>query len=51
MQKRDAVVSVVVLLLCGGLMVLFTDIEVSVAHWVNCGPIGGAGERRSELCR
>lgn len=51
MNKRDALVSVVVLLLCGGLLVLFTDIEVGVVHWVNCGPIGGAGARRSELCR
>ena len=51
MNKRDAVVSVVVLLLCGGLLVLFTDIEVGLVNWVNCGPIGAAGERRSEICR
>ena len=41
----------VVLLLCGGLLVLFTDIEVGLVNWVNCGPIGAAGERRSEICR
>jgi hypothetical protein len=51
MRKRDGVVSVVVLLLCGGLLVLFTDIELKFVHWVNCGPIGGAGERRSAECR
>ena len=51
MNKRDAVVSLVVLLLCGGLLVLFTDVEVGVVRWINCGPIGGAGERHSELCR
>jgi hypothetical protein len=51
MRKRDGVVSVVVLLLCGGLLVLFTDIELNVVHWVNCGPIGSAAERRSAECR
>ncbi|MEB3199511.1 MAG: hypothetical protein VKK62_03140 [Synechococcaceae cyanobacterium] len=51
MNKRDLVVSTAVLLLCGGLLVLFTDIEVGLVRWVNCGPIGGAGERSSEVCR
>lgn len=51
MRKRDGVVSVAVLVLCGSLLVLFTDIELSFVRWVNCGPLGGGREHRSEACR
>ena len=51
MNKRDLIVSSAVLALCAGLLVLFTDIEVSLVRWINCGPLAGAGERRAEICR
>jgi hypothetical protein len=40
-----------VLLLCGALLMLFNDLALKLVHWVNCGPIGGAAERRSAECR
>jgi hypothetical protein len=44
-------ISAVVAGLCAGLLVLFTDIEVSVVRWFNCGPFATQQEDRSELCR
>jgi hypothetical protein len=51
MQKRHSVIALAVLLLCGGILVLFTDLEVSLVRWVNCGPWAAGAERRSEVCR
>ena len=36
--------------LCAGLLVLFTDIEVSVVRWFSCGPLSTASEERTSLC-
>ena len=38
-------------LLCGGILVLFTDVEVQLVRWFNCGPIATQGERDSDVCR
>ena len=38
-------------LLCGGILVLFTDIEVKVVRWVNCGPLAIERDRDSDICR
>ncbi|MEB3234567.1 MAG: hypothetical protein VKM98_03980 [Cyanobacteriota bacterium] len=51
MTKRHSLITLVVLLLCGGILVLFTDLELSLVRWVNCGPWSAQAERRSELCR
>jgi hypothetical protein len=51
MSRRDLTVTGVVAVLCAALLVLFTDIEVGVVRWVNCGPLSAGGERNSELCR
>ena len=52
MGKRNTLIGLAVLLLCGGILVLLTDIEVSAVRWINCGPwSAGPAERRSELCR
>lgn len=47
---RLLLVSAGVALLCVMILVLFTEIEVSLERWVNCGPLAPANERRSELC-
>ena len=39
------------LLLCAGILALFTDVEISVVEWINCGPLAPEVERRSEACR
>jgi len=51
MPKRHSAISLMVLVLCGAILVLFTDFELSVVRWVNCGPWSGPAERRSEICR
>jgi hypothetical protein len=44
-------VSAGVAVLCGGILVLFTDIEVSVEQWVNCGPFSLQNEKDTPICR
>ena len=51
MSKQHWLVSGVLVLLCGGVLVLFTDVEESLVRWLNCGPLATANERRSEVCR
>lgn len=43
-------VSAAVATLCGGILVLFTDLEVSVEQWVNCGPFSLQSEHDTPIC-
>ncbi|MCT0203257.1 hypothetical protein KQ302_09175 [Synechococcus sp. CS-602] len=36
MTRTNLLVSTAVVLLCGGILVLFTDIEMAAVRWVNC---------------
>ena len=51
MNGRQSLVSGVVVLLCMGVLVLFTDIEVKVIRWLNCGPFATESEQTSTVCR
>ena len=51
MKPSHLLVTAAVVALCGGLLVLFTDIEVSMVRWASCGPFATQQEDRSELCR
>ena len=51
MGRRNTLVSLAVLVLCGGILVLFTDLELSAVRWINCGPWAPESERRAGLCR
>ncbi len=51
MDRRNTLISLAVLVVCGAILVLFTDLELSAVRWLNCGPLAGQVERRSELCR
>lgn len=51
MGRRNTMISLVVLLLCGGILVLFTDLELSAVRWLSCGPWSTPSERQSEICR
>ena len=51
MTSRQTLATVAVVLLCGGILVLFTDVEVQLVRWFNCGPVATQGERDSEVCR
>jgi hypothetical protein len=37
MGRRNTLVSLAVLVLCGGILVLFTDLELSAVRWINFG--------------
>jgi len=49
MNQNTLKVFLAVFLLLGAL-VAFTDIEVGLVDWVNCGPFSTKSEDRSELC-
>ncbi|MFM7087677.1 MAG: hypothetical protein ACKOXO_11910 [Cyanobium sp.] len=51
MKQRNLLVGAAVALVCGGILVLFTDIEVKLVEWVNCGPLSAGREEQSEICR
>ena len=51
MNGRQSLVSGVVVLLCMGVLVLFTDIEVKMIRWLNCGPFATESEQSSTVCR
>ena len=51
MNRRQTLISLVVALLCGGVLILFTDVEVQLVRWLNCGPIATEAEKSSAICR
>ena len=52
MSQRHWIVTVVVAGLCAGILVLFTDVEVTLVRALNCGPFAPAAERSNRhLCR
>lgn len=51
MKAPTLAVSAAVGLICAAILVLFTDIELSVLRWVNCGPLAGQAARGSEICQ
>ena len=51
MTSRQTWATVAVVLLCGGILVLFTDVEVQLVRWFNCGAIATQCELDSEVCR
>ena len=51
MKKSHLLISAAVAALCAGILVLFTDIEVSLVRWASCGPFSTLREDQSELCQ
>ena len=51
MNSRQTLTTIAIALLCGGILVVFTDIEVGMVRWFNCGPISTQSEKDSEVCR
>jgi len=51
MKGSHLAVSAAVAAICAGILVLFTDIELSMVRWFSCGPLSTAREDRSELCQ
>ena len=51
MTSRQTWATVAVVFLCGGILVLFTDVEVQLVRWFNRGPIATLGEQDSNVCK
>ena len=51
MNKQTWLISAVLVLLCGGIFVAFTDVEIRLVRWVSCGPLSTHQEDHSEICR
>jgi hypothetical protein len=51
MSKRDWQVTALLVLICGGILVLFTDAELRLVRWLNCNMLAPASERSSSVCR
>ena len=53
MNGRQSLISLLLVILCVGILVLFTDIELLLVRWVNCGPIRHESERstNSQVCQ
>ena len=51
MKPPQSLISLVLVILCGGILVLFTDIEVQLVRWVNCSAIDTEPEKNSDVCR
>ena len=51
MSRRQTWATLAVILLCGGVLVLFTDVEISLVRWFNCGPLATQEEVNSSVCQ
>jgi hypothetical protein len=51
MSKSDWQVTALLVLICSGILVLFTDVELRLVRWVNCSVLAPGSERRSDVCR
>ena len=51
MTRKNWLISGVLALLCGGILVLFTDVEMDLIRWLNCRPAASSSELHSDLCR
>ena len=51
MNKQTWLISAFLVLLCGGIFVAFTDVEMRLVRWVSCSPLATQQEDRTELCR
>ena len=50
-NKRQTLSTLIVAMLCIGILVLFTDLEVQLVRWWNCSTISTEAERESQMCR
>jgi hypothetical protein len=52
MNRSHLLITAAVAALCAGILVLFTDIEVSLVRWVNCEPLASEADRSERrMCR
>ena len=50
-NSRQTLATLAVSALCVGILALFTDIEVQLVRWLNCGAIATEAHKNSDACR
>ena len=51
MKPPQSLISLVLVLLCGVILVLFTDVERLLVRWINCSPIATDAQKKIQVCR
>ena len=51
MKPTQSLISLALVILCGGILVLFTDVELLMMRWVSCGPVATEAQKNSQVCR
>lgn len=51
MGRRDILVSAAAAVVCAGILALFTEVDIKLVRWVNCGPLASPEARNAEPCR
>ncbi|MEN9496458.1 MAG: hypothetical protein RLZZ516_741 [Cyanobacteriota bacterium] len=51
MKATTIAVSAAVAVICAAILVLLTDIEVTVTRWWSCGPLATTTEVQSRMCQ
>ena len=51
MKPPQSLISLLLAILCGGILVLFTDVEWVVVRWINCSPISRDLNKNIQVCR
>ena len=51
MKPPQSLISLVLVILCGWILVLFTDIELLLVSWINCSPIATEAKKINQVCR
>lgn len=51
MNGRTIAISAAVAAICAGILVVFTDAELSLVRWFSCGPLAPEADRTSAVCR
>ena len=51
MNPPQWLINLVLAILCGGILVLFTDVELLLVRWINCSPIATEAQKNNQVCR
>ena len=51
MKPPQSIISLMLVILCGVILVLFTDVERLLVRWINCSPIATEAQKNSQVCR
>jgi hypothetical protein len=51
MTRGNLLVSAAVALICAGILAVFTDAELAMVRWFNCGPWASETARQESRCR